>query len=282
MMVLRKMLEVATTLWDKATAWLLIGAIFFAMRSCEYLETNIAEEKRRTRILRLRNVVFKKDGRIVPHSSPVLASADLVIVTYEYMKNDRRDVQIHMFATSCVVLNPVVAWAKTVSRIWTYPGTTADTKVCTFQLQNEKLILLKSADVRDKLRSIISLIGEDVLGFKASEIGLHSIRSGGAMAMFLSGTPTIIIMRVGRWSSEAFLEYIREQVESFTVGVSENMLAYEFYFNLNRNSLNSTTTETSTAINIENGPETVPFQVNFSTMALHDDSANLMRNGRTE
>ena len=45
--------------------------------------------------------------------------------------------------------------------------------------------------------------------------------------MFLSGVPTIIIMRIGRWSSEAFLEYIREQVEQFTLGVSKRMLQFE-------------------------------------------------------
>ena len=45
--------------------------------------------------------------------------------------------------------------------------------------------------------------------------------------MFLAGVATIIIMRIGRWSSEAFLEYIREQVEQFTLGVSKKMLQFE-------------------------------------------------------
>ena len=39
------------------------------------------------------------------------------------------------------------------------------------------------------------------------------------MAMFLAGVATLIIQRVGRWESDAFMEYIREQVESFTAGV---------------------------------------------------------------
>jgi len=63
----------------------------------------------------------------------------------------------------------------------------------------------------------VILIGKEVLGFTELEIGLHSIRSGGAMAMFLSGVSMIIIQRVGRWRSDAFLEYIRDQVESFTL-----------------------------------------------------------------
>ena len=43
------------------------------------------------------------------------------------------------------------------------------------------------------------LIGEDVLGFKKDDLGLHYIRAGGAMEVFLSGTSIIIIMRVGSW-----------------------------------------------------------------------------------
>ena len=50
--------------------------------------------------------------------------------------------------------------------------------------------------------------------------------------MFLSGVPTII-MRIGRWSSEAFLEYIWEQVESFTFGVSKKMIWFEHFHTLN-------------------------------------------------
>ena len=61
------------------------------------------------------------------------------------------------------------------------------------------------------------------------------------MAMFLSGTLVIIIMRVGLCSSKAFLEYIREQVKSFTFGVFQRMFKFEEFFNLSReNSDNST------------------------------------------
>ena len=78
-------------------------------------------------------------------------------------------------------------------------------------------------------------------------------------------------MRIGRWSSEAFLEYIRDQVESFTLGVSQRMLQYETFFNLSTNDVTTTDTEqaedTSTPQN-ENGPESVPFRVRFNSLAL--------------
>ncbi len=70
---------------------------------------------------------------------------------------------------------------------------------------------------------MVDLIGENTLGFIKEDVGLHSIRSGGAMAMFLSGVATQIIQRVRRWESDAFMEYIREQVESFAIGVSKKL-----------------------------------------------------------
>ena len=136
--------------------------------------------------------------------------------------------------------------------------------------------------VRDYLRSIVDLIGEDILGFTRDDIGLHSIRSGGAMAMFLSCTSGSIIMRVERWSSEEFLEYIREQVENFTAGVSQNMLAFQCYFVLGRNKNNTVPTKEypqKSSQNNESGPIEVPFNVSFSNMAIND-SAGLKRSFR--
>ena len=47
------------------------------------------------------------------------------------------------------------------------------------------------------------------------------------MAILLSGTDTIFIIWIGCWSSEDFFEYIREQVEQFTLGVSNKISQFE-------------------------------------------------------
>ena len=276
MTVLRKMHDLAETAWDKAVTQLLIGAIFFAMRSCEYLKTSARDGAKRTKILRLGSFMFKKQGKILSQSSTELHTADLVRIKFEYQKNDRRDVCIHMFSTDDDILNPVAAWATTVYRVRNIPGTDDDTEVCTFQTAAGSTIHIKSDQVRAKLRAIVELLGMEELGFSKDDIGLHSIRSGGAMAMFLSGTAVIIIMRIGRWSSEAFLEYIREQVESFTVGVSQRMLQYEAFFNLNTNDPTETETdemEEPPTPNIENGHDSVPFRVRFNRLALGNSRA---------
>jgi len=69
-------------------------------------------------------------------------------------------------------------------------------KICSFLTTAGKVVDINSAQVRARLRAVVTLIGEASslgLGFPAVETRLHSIRSGAAMAMFLSGVSTIII-----------------------------------------------------------------------------------------
>ena len=113
-----------------------------------------------------------------------------------------------MFKTSDHLLNPVKAWAKTIQRVRGYPGASDDTTVCAFLDGDGSMTSIQSDQVRPRLRAMAAILGKAQLGFDPNEIGLHSLRSGGAMAMFLSGISTIVIRRIGRWSSEAFLEYI--------------------------------------------------------------------------
>lgn len=63
-------------------------------------------------------------------------------------------------------------------------------------------------------------------------IGTHSNRSAVAMAMYLTGIPTYTIMLVGRWSSDAFLLYIRKQVQEFTRGVSNHMINTSSFYTI--------------------------------------------------
>ena len=276
MMVLRKLLDIASSPRDEAIAWLLIGAIFFAMRSCEYLKT-AATEAKRTMIVKVKHIIFKKGNRIMSHSDRNLEKADLVSILFEYQKNDRRDVRVHMFRSGNKVLCPVIAWAKTVKRVRKIPKCPEDAEVCLFSDKKRQTSLLQAAHVRSRLRAVVDLLGEETLGFKKEEIGLHSIRSGGAMAMFLSGTSVIVIQRVGRWSSEAFLEYIRDQVETFTLNVSKKMLKYEEFFNLSLEAKNNErqkealVEEWNLTDRIEDGPASLPFCVKVNKLALTNE-----------
>ena len=50
--------------------------------------------------------------------------------------------------------------------------------------EDKSITNINSSQVLSRLRTIVNIIGEYTLGFTESDIGLHSIRSGGAMAIF--------------------------------------------------------------------------------------------------
>jgi hypothetical protein len=119
-----------------------------------------------------------------------------------------------------------------VKRIISYPSTTPNTMVNTFKLPNLKLHLFTGPELLKKLRLAATALGPDILGFTADQLGLHSVRSGTAMAMFLAGVPVFQIMLLGWWASDAFLQYIRKQVKEFSSGISQKMITQENFFTI--------------------------------------------------
>ncbi len=76
------------------------------------------------------------------------------------------------------------------------------------------------------LRDAVGAIREVKLGIKKDNVGTHSIRWGVAMLMYLGECPVFMIMiTIGRWSSNAFLRYIRKQVMNFSQTVARRMLS---------------------------------------------------------
>jgi hypothetical protein len=100
------------------------------------------------------------------------------------------------------------------------------------RLDNGTFTDLNSRSALVMLRQSLRDINSDDLNIKAEECGLHSLRSSAAMAMYLNGIPVYTIMLLGRWSSDAFLRYIRKQVTEFTKGVARKMIQRPVYFHV--------------------------------------------------
>ena len=82
------------------------------------------------------------------------------------------------------------------------------------------------------IKTAVKEMGSDLLGFKSDKFNTHSNRSATAMSMYLSYVPVYTIMLLGRWSSDAFLRYIRTQVKEFARGISGKMLLTEDFFTI--------------------------------------------------
>ena len=103
-----------------------------------------------------------------------------------------------------------------------------DTPVSTVW-KNHTIKHVTSSEMVASLRGDVHAIGEDKLGFKAEQVRTHSQRLGAAMAMYLGECPVYTIIMIGRWSSDAFLRYIRKQVEQFSHNIYLIMICFHFH-----------------------------------------------------
>ena len=77
------------------------------------------------------------------------------------------------------------------------------------------------------LRSMIWLQGHDLL-----RIGPHSLRASGAMQLKLNGVSDSMIQKMGRWSSNAWLQHLHGQISCLTRGLSASMATPVLHFNV--------------------------------------------------
>jgi len=218
---------------DRAVAHLLTLAFFFCMRSCEYSDV---QGERRTKLLCVRNLRFFVKNQDITRHIAHLHLATAVTITFEFQKRDiRDDIISHQRSGDTQEgkeMCPVLAAAAIVQRLSTYshPYPCFGDVPINLVWSGDGYYTIPSSLILQRIRSVVDLIGADTLGFTSADVGTHSNRSGGAMGMFLAGTPVYTIMLMGRWSSDAFMRYIRKQVLQLSHGISTKMLTHEEFY----------------------------------------------------
>ena len=197
------------------------------MRSCEYLKVPNHEDKK-TKRLCVRNFRFSIDDRNISVASREILNANKISITFEDQKNRTKVETVTLYSTNDEVICPVKSWSKTIFRIMQLENGTLDTPVNTFMNGNQRSEFT-SADMISTLRDSVKTLGKDKLGFAPSEVGTHSLRSGGAMAMCLAQVDPYRIKLIGRWKSDSFMRYIRKQIEEFTKDISNRMIENEHF-----------------------------------------------------
>ena len=205
-------------------------AFYFLLRIGEYTCKGTRNESKQTVQFRMRDVVFfdkDKSGR--PATLSRTASDDALLnaasgtLKLENQKNGWKDVCVHQEANGLDFLCPIRALARRYIHIRRNGGG-PDTLLSAFFVEG------KRDDVRDKdIRAGLKMAAA-ALDYPATRnipverVDTHSLRSGGANALALSGYSDTNIQKMGRWRGATFKEYISTELHRAASGMSRDML----------------------------------------------------------
>ena len=210
-----------------AVADLALTAFYYLLRVGEYTDGSTLPSspnaQKRTVNFCVQDVGFFKNNKILPRSSSLatLLTADACTLKITNQKNGKMGETIHHEALTDNDACPVQALARRVHHILNNGGTSS-TPICHFFHQN-KWQTVTPRDMIVSIRKAVTELQLQRLGIAPDLVGVHSLRAGGAMALKLTGHSDTTIMKIGRWRSLTFLEYIHNQIGHLSADISHKM-----------------------------------------------------------
>jgi hypothetical protein len=212
----------------RTSGCLVLVAFYYLLRVGEYTKPRYVtrngrrERATRTKQFSVQNVGFFKNDRIVPRNSTleVLLSCDAATLKITNQKNGRMGETVHQKANGTEAC-PVKALAYLVHHILSNDGT-EDRLLCDYKTDDSWHSIM-SSDIIACVRTAAKLLQLQRQGIDPDLIGAHSLRAGGAMALRLHGYEDTVIMKMGRWTSLTFLQYIHTQIAHLATDISQKM-----------------------------------------------------------
>ena len=205
-------------------------AFYYLLRIGEYTIKGTHNESKQTQQFKLADVMFfKRDHsgalRQLPcqaHSNLIM-SADSATLKLDNQKNGWHGVCIHHESNGQEAFDPIRALGRRALHIRTHaPGD--DTIFLSAVFQNGARSDISDKDIRAALKLAASALNYPVTrGIPIERIDTHSLRIGGANALSLAGYSDRHIQKLGPWRGETFKEYVREQLSTFSEGMSSSM-----------------------------------------------------------
>ena len=204
-------------------------AFYFLLRVGEYTQpkyfthNGIRKRATRTKQFTYSNVGFFKNNKIVSRSSSLqtLLECDSATLKISNQKNGRMGTTIHQKATGKKCC-PVRALAHRINHINQHKGASAERLLCDY-FAEDKWHSATSKDIISIVRLSAKALNLHKQGIDPDLIGAHSLRAGGAMALKLHGFDNITIMKMGRWTSLTFSQYIHNQIACLSEDISRKM-----------------------------------------------------------
>ena len=220
---------VAATPQDHAVGDLVLIAFYYLLRVGEYTIKGSNNSTKRTVQFKMNDVTFFwKDPtgtlRQLSRSAPDadIMSAHSATLKLDNQKNGWKGDCIHQEHNGETVHCPVRALGRRYVHIRVH--TTDSTAPISTYFLAHKRCTITDANIRACLKHAAAALDyPSKKGIPIDRIDTHSLRSGGANALALSGFSDREIQKMGRWRSATFKEYIREELSCYAHGMSRKM-----------------------------------------------------------
>ena len=237
----------------QATADLALIAFYYLLRIGEYTLKSEAEANKtntkQTVQFKLEDVTFfKKDrkGRLrqLPRNARRVdvMTAESATLKLDNQKNGWKAACIHQEVNGEHVKCPVRALARRVLHLREHKAEKTAFLCKVYEAKKERYVC--AGDISRALKVAANLLEYPLnRGIPISSVDTHSLRSGGANALALSGYSDTQIQKMGRWRGKTFKEYIREDLACYSAGMSKNMKRNFKFVNIAGNVFNDITEE---------------------------------------
>ena len=214
----------------KAIGDMALIAFYYLLRVGEY--TREGNQRTRTQQFRISDITLWNNNIILDKSLPMeslLKQCTAATLNINNQKNGRRNQSIHHEAKTDDTC-PVKAVIRRIKHILFH--TSDRNTIISTHFSRTKGQVLRSTDINSAIKAEVLQLGLRQYGFNPDQISSHSLRAGGAMALHLNHQSSTTIRKMGRWSSDTFLDYIHNQIAAFSSGLSTAMGRNIFFQNI--------------------------------------------------
>jgi hypothetical protein len=212
----------AATVANLAVADMIALAFFFLLRPGEYTGT-----KSDTTPFRLCDTqLFLGSHRLdlATATDNQLLSATFGSLTFTDQKNGVKGEVIGLGRSGDPRLCPVLSIARRVIHLRNN-NAPPDTPLATYYRPGKtRPTAVSPTDITAALRTAVTALGPQRLGFLAKNISARSLRAAGAMALLCAQVDTDIIRLLGRWRSDEMLRYLHVQAAPVMRDFAKRML----------------------------------------------------------
>ncbi len=204
-------------------------AFYYLLRIGEYTSKASRTDSKQTVEYKLEDVVFFKKNsakqlRQLPLNAPDedIMAADGCTLKLDNQKNGWKGVCVFQEWNGDDYYDGVRALGRRYCHIRRHTSN-LKTKLSTYWEDGKRKSLSDKAVSRGLKMAAQALAYPETRGIPIERVNTHSLRSGGANALALSGYSDTQIQKMGRWKGATFKEYIREELATYSQGMSRDM-----------------------------------------------------------